>query len=301
MNSKEPNTTSSFPSFPSTRWWSKETVAIVTGANKGIGYAMVKRLSELGVTVILTARDNARGLKAVETLKGLGLDVYFHCLDISKHASITEFASWFKKEFGKLDILVNNAAVSYNEIHENSVEHAHEVIQTNYYGPKSLIEALFPFFSRSPTTARVLNLSSRLGLLNKVKNPEIKQTLLYEEQLSEDQIDKIVNLFIDDVKKGRWSSRGWPENWTDYAVSKLALNAYSKVLANRYRGRGLSVNCFCPGHTQTSMTHGTGNYTADAAAELGVNIALIPAKDLPTGKFFLRSSRGVYYNAYSKL
>lgn len=137
--------------------------------------------------------------------------------------------------------------------------------------------------------------------MQKVKNPEIKQTLLYEEQLSEDQIDKIVNLFIDDVKKGRWSSRGWPENWTEYAVSKLALNAYSKVLANRYQGRGLSVNCFCPGHTQTSMTHGTGNYTADAAAELGVNIALIPAKDLPTGKFFLRSSRGVYFNAYSKL
>lgn len=61
---------------------------------------------------------------------------------------------------------VNNAAVSYNEIHENSVEHADEVIQTNYYGPKLLIEALFPFFSRSPTTTRVLNLSSRLGLLN---------------------------------------------------------------------------------------------------------------------------------------
>lgn len=61
---------------------------------------------------------------------------------------------------------VNNAAVSYNEIHQNSVEHADEVIKTNYYGPKSLIEALFPFFSLSRTTTRVLNLSSRLGLLN---------------------------------------------------------------------------------------------------------------------------------------
>ncbi|KAL1815084.1 hypothetical protein ACET3Z_017658 [Daucus carota] len=301
MNSKEPNTTSSFPSFPSTRWWSKETVAVVTGANKGIGYAMVKRLSELGVTVILTARDNARGLKAVETLKGLGFDVFFHCLDISDHASILDFASWFKHQFGQLDILVNNAAISYNEIHENSVEHADEVIQTNYYGPKALIEALFPFFSRSITTTRVLNLSSRLGLLNKLKNPEIKKILLYEEKLSEDLIDDIVKLFIDDVKKGQWKSRGWPENWTEYAVSKLALNAYSKVLANRYQGQGLSVNCFCPGYTQTSMTHGTGNYTADAAAELGVNIVLIPAKDLPTGKFFLRSSRGVYNDAYSKL
>ena len=79
----------------------------MTGANKGIGYAMVKRLSELGVTVILTARDNARGLKAVETLKGLGFDVFFHCLDISDHASILDFASWFKHQFGQLDILVS--------------------------------------------------------------------------------------------------------------------------------------------------------------------------------------------------
>ena len=68
---------------------------------------------------------------------------------------------------------MNNAAISYNEIHENSVEHADEVIQTNYYGPKALIEALFPFFSRSMTTTRVLNLSSRLGLLNVSITPTI--------------------------------------------------------------------------------------------------------------------------------
>lgn len=111
----------------------------------------------------------------------------------------------------------------------------------------------------------------------------------------------MVKLFLEDVKTGAWNSRGWPEYWTDYAVSKLALNAYSKVLAKRYEGRGISVNCFCPGHTQTSMTQGTGNYTADAAAEIGINLTLLPAEALPTGKFFLRSSRGVFSNAYSKL
>lgn len=84
----------------------------MTGANKGIGYAMVRRLAESGLTVILTARDNARGLKAVETLKGLGLHVHFFCLDVSDPGSIKLFASWFAQRFGKLDILVSGVHIS---------------------------------------------------------------------------------------------------------------------------------------------------------------------------------------------
>ena len=89
------------------RWWSKETVAIVTGANKGIGLGMVKRLAELGVTVILTARDEARGILAVHSLSSQGLHVHFSILDVSDPLSIQSFASWFQHTFGKLDILVS--------------------------------------------------------------------------------------------------------------------------------------------------------------------------------------------------
>lgn len=137
--------------------------------------------------------------------------------------------------------------------------------------------------------------------MQKLRNPNIKATLLNEEKLSEQQIEETVELFLDDVRCGTWSRQGWPEHWTDYAVSKLALNAYSKVLARRYKGKGISVNCYCPGYTKTSMTQGTGNYTADAAAEVGINLTLLPPEELPTGKFFLRSSRGVFFNAYSRL
>ncbi|EYU25985.1 hypothetical protein MIMGU_mgv1a024627mg, partial [Erythranthe guttata] len=89
-------------------WWSKETVAIVTGANKGIGLAVVKRLAELGLTVVLTARDGGRGLKAVESLKSEGLYVHFFCLDVSDPNSIAIFASWFQHAFGVVDILEIN-------------------------------------------------------------------------------------------------------------------------------------------------------------------------------------------------
>ena len=88
-------------------------MAIVTGANKGIGLGMVKRLAELGVTVILTARDEGRGILAVHSLSSQGLHVHFSILDVSDPLSIQSFASWFQHTFGKLDILVSIYTIPY--------------------------------------------------------------------------------------------------------------------------------------------------------------------------------------------
>lgn len=91
------------------RWWSKETVAVVTGANKGIGFALVKRLAELGLTVVLTSRDVGMGKAAVESLDGQGLHVAFCHLDVAEPSSIVTFAAWLERRFGGLDILVSKA------------------------------------------------------------------------------------------------------------------------------------------------------------------------------------------------
>lgn len=173
---------------------------MVTGANKGIGFALVRQLAKLGLTVVLTARDVEKGVAAADALRQSGLLVDFHQLDVSDDSSIQEFASWLKCAYGSLDILVsslhcqlvvvklnpqpedvetglvfddrvdclqvNNAAVSYKEINQNSVDQAESVIKTNFYGPKLLTEALLPLFRRSPSTSRILNISSRLGTLN---------------------------------------------------------------------------------------------------------------------------------------
>ncbi|XP_051133293.1 (+)-neomenthol dehydrogenase [Andrographis paniculata] len=273
------------------RWWTKETVAVVTGANKGIGFALVRHLAGFGLNVVLTARSPARGLQAVRSLRREGLHCHFHPLDVSDPNSIQHFALWFRRTFGVLDILINNAGVSFNGIQENSVEQAETVLQTNFYGPKILTEALLPIFRRSSNKARIFNISSRLGSINKLKNPELKEKLLDEDgELSEKHIESMSRSFLESVKNGTWRSHGWPKVWTDYAVSKLALNAYSRVLSKRYKAHGLSVNCFCPGFTQTAMTGGVGTHTADAVAEVGARLVLLPPDDLATGKFYLFGS-----------
>ncbi|XP_029130649.1 (+)-neomenthol dehydrogenase isoform X2 [Cajanus cajan] len=243
----------------------------------------------------------------MEILKQQGLAPYVHflLLDVADPLSISAFASSFQAKFGAtLDILVNNAGVSYNEVEENSnsVEHAESVMKTNFYGPKLLIEALFPLFRCSSSVTRVVNVSSRLGSLNKIRNAEIKK-VLEREELSEVEIEGVVEMFLGDVRNGTWERRGWPSYWTDYAVSKLALNAYSRVLAKRYsfEGSGLSVNCFCPGFTQTSMTKGKGTHTADHAAAVAATLALLPPHLLPTGKFFSLRNTTTFINVASKL
>lgn len=133
-------------------------------------------------------------------------------------------------------------------------------------------------------------------VLQKVGNPSIKE-VLQREGLSEEDIEGVVSLFLEQVKSGTWKSGGWPELWTDYAVSKLALNAYTRVLAKRYEGLGLSVNSFCPGFTQTSMTRCKGDHTADDAAIVGARLALLPPDKIQTGKFFLWGSSSTTSNS----
>lgn len=273
---------------PTRAWWSRETVAVVTGANRGIGHALAARLAEHGLTVVLTARDDERGEAAAAPLRERGLLVVFRRLDVADAASVAGFAAWLRDAVGGLDILVNNAAVSFNEIDTNSVEHAETVLRTNFYGAKMLTEALLPLFRRSPATSRILNISSQLGLLNKVSNPSLKSLLQDEESLTETKIEGMVSQFLGQVKDGTWREHRWPKVWTDYSVSKLALNAYSRVLARRLQASGerVSVNCFCPGFTRTDMTRGWGKRTAEEVAEVGARLALLPPAELPTGTFF---------------
>lgn len=91
----------------SCRWWSKETVAVVTGANKGIGFALVKRLAEMGLTVVLTCRDVTKGIDAVGSLAAQGLQVELCRLDVADPSSIDAFVSWLLEAYGGLDILVS--------------------------------------------------------------------------------------------------------------------------------------------------------------------------------------------------
>ncbi|XP_020233508.1 short-chain dehydrogenase/reductase 2b [Cajanus cajan] len=132
------------------RWWSKETIAVVTGGNRGIGFEISRQLADHGVTVILTSRDASVGVESIKVLQEGGLqEVACHQLDILDNSSINQFCEWLKENYGGLDILVNNAGVNFNLGSDNSVENASLVIETNYYGTKRMIQAMVPLMKPS--------------------------------------------------------------------------------------------------------------------------------------------------------
>ncbi|XP_042475517.1 salutaridine reductase-like [Macadamia integrifolia] len=165
-------------------------LAVVTGANKGIGLEICRQLASNGVAVVLTARDEKKGVEAVEKLKGSGLsDVVFHQLDVKDPARIASLGHFIKTHFGKLDILVNNAAVSgikidddacealmtidasqevkeakFRQLARQTYETAQECVQANYYGTKRVTEALLPILQLSDSP-RIVNVSSSSGRL----------------------------------------------------------------------------------------------------------------------------------------
>lgn len=268
------------------RWWNSETIAVVTGGNRGIGFEITRQLADHGLTVILTSRDTNVGLEAANVLQEAGLNVYFHQLDILNSSSIKEFSDWIQETYGGLHVLVNNAGVNYNVGSDNSVEHAEQVINTNYYGTKNMIEAMIPLMKPSAAGSRIVNVSSRLGRLNgrrnRIDNVSLREQLSDVESLSEELIDNTLNSFLEQVKDGSWTSGGWPQTFTDYSISKLAINCYTRMmarkLADRPEGEKIYINCYCPGWVKTAMTGWVGNISVEEGADTGVWLALLPGQ-----------------------
>ncbi|XP_004503038.1 (+)-neomenthol dehydrogenase [Cicer arietinum] len=275
------------------RWWSKETIAVVTGGNRGIGFEISRQLADHGVTVVLTSRDASVGVESIKVLQEGGLDVDCHQLDILDSSSINEFAEWLKEKYGGLDILVNNAGVNSNTGSDISVENARKVMETNYYGTKRMIEAMMPLMKPSAAGARIVNVSSRLGRLNgkrnRIENEDMREKLSDVESLSEELIDETISTFLQQVEDGSWKSGGWPQTYTDYSVSKLAVNTYTRYMARKLSdkpdGQKIYINCYCPGWVKTALTGYAGSVTVEQGADTGVWIALVPDQAI-TGKFF---------------
>ncbi|XP_059642614.1 uncharacterized protein LOC132284522 isoform X2 [Cornus florida] len=275
------------------KWWSSDTTAVVTGANRGIGFEIAHQLALQGLTVILTSRDNAVGEEATKVLQEGGLNVVFHQLDVVDLSSVKLFADWVQQNYGGIDILVNNAGINFNQGSENSVEFAEQVIVTNYFGTKNMIKAMIPLVRPSASGARIVNVSSRLGRLNGRRNRigdiTLRQQLEDVDTLSEELIDRTVNKFVEQVKDGSWTAGGWPQTYTDYSMSKLAVNAYTrlmaKMLSDRPEGQKVHINCYCPGWVKTAMTGWEGHTSPEEGADTGVWLALLSDQSV-SGKFF---------------
>ncbi|KAJ1392617.1 Short-chain dehydrogenase/reductase SDR [Sesbania bispinosa] len=277
--------------------------AVVTGANKGIGYGISKKLASSGIVVVLTARNEKRGLEAVEKLKELGLFVVYHQLDVTDPASVASLTDFIKTRFGKLDILVNNAGVpggivngenvlrrkrgeisDWNIIVRQNYELAKECVETNFFGTERVTEALLPLLQLSPSP-RIVNISSKIGLLKNIPNDWARGVFSDIENLTNEKLGEVLSEFLKDYKEGSLETKNWPPVVSGYTMSKTALNAYTRMLANKYPH--FRINSICPDFVKTDINQNTGFLSIDEGAESPVKLALLPDNG-PSGLFFSR-------------
>jgi len=221
-------------------------IAVVTGANRGIGKEIARQLAKKGIHVILTARDEAKGKSACEEIMQKGMDIEFHRLDVADGLSIQLLVRFINEKHGKLDILVNNAGIYLQDldgrVDEVSIEIVRKTMDTNCYGPFRLCKALIPLLTKS-AGGRIINMSSGMGALKDMGG-------------------------------------GSPA----YRISKTALNALTVTLASDLQDTPIRVNTMCPGWVKTDMGGSGATRDVEKGAETAVWLAT--ASRVPTGKFF---------------
>jgi NAD(P)-dependent dehydrogenase (short-subunit alcohol dehydrogenase family) len=233
-------------------------IALISGANKGIGYEIAHGLAAKKITVLVGARDEARGQAAVEKLKTEGADARFVKLDVTDASTVKGAAERIEKEFGRLDILINNAGVAEWGFKPSDVELAkvREVYETNFFGPVALIQAMLPLLKKSKH-GRIVNVSSSLGSLT----------------LSSD----LSSPFADFLALG-------------YNTSKSALNSMTIQFAKELKDTPIKVNAICPGYCATDINGNSGPRSAAQGAVAAIQYATI-GDDGPTGGYFNEEGR----------
>lgn len=212
-------------------------VALVSGANRGIGFEVARQLSERGMTVLLGARDPDKGLRAARRLAGAPGEVIAVTLDVTRQHQVDALAHWIETCYGRLDVLVNNAGGHYDREANASttdITPARDALDTHLFGSWRLSSAMLPLMQKHGY-GRIVNVSSGCGATG--------------------------------------SNAG---NCVAYRTSKAALNAYTRSLAAELNGSGIAVNAVCPGWVATELG-GTGGRPVDLGAAGVVWAACLPA------------------------
>ena len=229
------------------------SIALITGANKGIGFATAKLLAARGFTVIVGSRDEDRGKQAEHELREAGADARAVQLDVTDSSSVRRAADWIDAEFGRLDALVNNAGIARGDgtgkPSETTVDTLRTVYETNVFGVATVTNAMLPLLLRANPAARIVNVSSEVGSIGSMTDP---------------------------------NSPLWPFTSVPYPSSKTALNMLTAMYAKELRDTGIKVNAANPGYCATDLNGRRGFRTPEQGAEVSVHLATLPAGG-PTG------------------
>ncbi|XP_004634412.1 carbonyl reductase [NADPH] 1 [Octodon degus] len=262
-------------------------VALVTGGNKGIGFAITRDLCRrFPGDVMLTARDEARGLAAVQQLQAEGLSPRFHQLDIDDLQSIRALRDFLRKEYGGLDVLVNNAGIAFKMADPTPFPIQAEVtMKTNFFGTRDVCTELLPLIKPQ---GRVVNVSSSVSLSALKKcSPELQQKFR-SETITEEELVGLMNKFVEDTKNKVHEKEGWPN--TAYGVSKIGVTVLSRIharkLSEERKGDRILLNACCPGWVRTDMAGPLATKSPEEGAETPVYLALLPPDaEGPHGQF----------------
>jgi NAD(P)-dependent dehydrogenase (short-subunit alcohol dehydrogenase family) len=230
-----------------------KTTALITGANKGLGYETARRLAELGMTVLVGARDLARGEDAVARLRDRGADAHLIRLEVTDETSIAAASRDVAQRFGRLDVLVNNAGIGGGQLpSQQDLRAMRAVFETNVFGTIAVTQAFMPLLERSPA-ARIVNVSTTLASLSLATDPTHRITQ-------------------------------WNELF-GYIASKATINSFTVRLAHELRTKRIKVNAACPGCVATDFNQQRGSRTVEQGAEIIVRLATLN-DDGPTAGFF---------------
>src|SRR5260370_29764457 len=212
------------------------TIALITGANKGIGFETARLLGARGGTVLVGARDEARGQEAERALRDGGADARFVQLDVTDEKSVRRAAEWVEAEFGRLDILVNNAGIARGDgaglPSQTTVATLRAVYETNVFGVVTVTNAMLPLLRRAQA-ARIVNVSSEVGSITATTDP---------------------------------ASPMYPMASGPYPSSKTALNMITAMYAQELRDTPIKVNAANPGYCATGLNRRRGCRTPEPGA-----------------------------------